>query len=112
MSFREEFSDCCPRDFPLFSAPLIAPFWHNINIVAGGNIYYRQTTDPLLINISRELLLAFDITPPDYTPINLLIVTWERVASTPFLDGVLSEMQVCPYNYANDLMSRTDTISS
>lgn len=93
LSFREEFSDCCPRDFPQFSVPLIALFWHDINIIAGGNIYYRQTADPELIDISRKLLLIFDITPPNYAPINLLIVTWERVA--PFSDGAISEKQVC-----------------
>ena len=96
LSFREEFSDCCPQDFPLFSVPLIAPFWHDINTITGGNIYYRQTADPELIDISHKLLLTFNITPPSYVPINLLIVTWERVA--PFSDDAVSENQVCPHN--------------
>ena len=93
LSFQEEFSNCCPpRDFPRFSVPLIAPFWHDINIIAGGNIYYRQTVDTELIDISRELLLTFNITPPNFAPTNLLVVTWERVA--PFSSDVPLEMQV------------------
>ena len=95
LSFQEELSDCCPRDFPLLSVPLIAPFWHNINILAGGNVYYRQTADPELITISCQLLQTFNITPPLYAPINLLIVTWERVV--PFSDGALSELVCRPH---------------
>lgn len=77
ISFRYPFTTCCgSRAFPRDS-PLIAPFWHDVNTANGGEIYYRQTSDP-------ELLTFFLGVFPDFQPTLLFIATWNRVAPSAF----------------------------
>ena len=93
LSFKYEFTKCCPpRDFPLQSVPLIAPFWHDIDVIKGGDIYYRQTSDTKLINMVHDHLVTFGITPQQFIPEYLLIVTWDRVAPFSFL---IPQVHVC-----------------
>ena len=70
--------------------PLIAPFWHDVNTVNGGEIYYRQETD-------SELLASFDLLAQDFRPKLLFIATWDRVApaaSTIHQQGLHNTFQV------------------
>ena len=91
LSFQSEFDFCCPpRDFPRFSAPLIAPYWHDIDIRFEGSVYYRQTADPSLLARSRHYLTG--ITPYDFIPTNILIVTWDRVP--PFTGIPVGDLEV------------------
>ena len=93
LSFQSGFDFCCPpRDFPLVSAPLIAPYWHDIDIRFEGSVYYRQTADPSLLALSRHYLAGHGITPYNFIPINLLIVTWDRVP--PFTGIPVRDLEV------------------
>lgn len=56
---------------------LIAPFWHDVNTLNGGEIYYRQETD-------QELLEIFDLLAHDFQPTLLFIATWDHVAPATF----------------------------
>ena len=82
ISFQQNFTQCCePRDFPRGPPPLIAPFWHDVSTINGGNIFYRQTSDSELLLNFRFYASVFSVT---FNPNSILVVTWDQVA--PFLD--------------------------
>ena len=65
----------------VFSPPIIAPFWDDINIRDGGMIYYRQE-----FNSSVADLVAQDLSTryPEvgfFYPSLVFVATWDRVAS-------------------------------
>ena len=82
LSFNDTFTLFGPRQFPLTSPPLIAPFYHDVNIERGGNIFYRQTSDPDFIAsvIANASTLSLDDDLLDFKPTLLFIATWYRVA--------------------------------
>ena len=56
----------------------IAPYWADAGIARGGEVFYRQTTDPTLLQrATDEIRAAFSI-QNDVTMKSLLIVTWYR----------------------------------
>ena len=82
ISFGIPFTRAGPLIFPLPRPPLVAPFYHDINLVRGGTIYYRQTTDDgLLETVRRRIMELSDLR--DFKPSLLFIVTWQQVA--PFV---------------------------
>ena len=79
ISFGIPFTRAGPQNFPLPRPPLVAPFYHDINLVRGGTIYYRQTTDDdLLETVRRRIMELSDLR--DFKPSLLFIVTWQQVA--------------------------------
>jgi len=79
LSFWQPFSSSFIRQFPLFTVPLIAPYWENFDLRRGGNIFYRQTSNTTLLQrVQNQLQESF---PPagDFSPTRLFIATWERV---------------------------------
>ena len=76
-SFDEYDSDPLPITF---SSPMIAFFWTDIDTRPsdGGDIYYRQSIDPLLLEKAR---LYIDSVFPllKFEPTFLFIATWHRV---------------------------------
>ena len=59
--------------------PFIAPYWADVDIRGTGEIFYRQSTDPnLLDRASREIQFALSLTHSIDIK-NLLIVTWNAV---------------------------------
>ena len=84
ISFQQSHTVCCePRDFPRGPPPLIAPFWHDVDTISGGNIFYRQTSDPQLL---LEFRLAARIHSFTFNPDSIFVVTWDRVAPFTELD--------------------------
>lgn len=63
----------------LFSPPIIAPFWDNIDITKGGNITYRLVSDNnTLQKIHREISALY----PELgnaRPRQVFLATWEHV---------------------------------
>ena len=58
---------------------IIAPYWADVDTRGTGNVYYRQTTDPILLaRATSEIRTAFPESS-NVTIINLLIATWNRV---------------------------------
>ena len=58
---------------------IIAPYWADVDIREAGRIYYRQTTDPnLLDRATREIRQRFSMSQ-NITVTNLLIATWNNV---------------------------------
>ena len=79
LSFGSSYTSTGPQTFPTFSPPLIAPFFHDIDIRNGGTIYYRQTSDPMdIISVITTLQILPNLLI--FTPTSLFIATWDRVA--------------------------------
>ncbi len=82
-----------PSPFPYSGiplVPLVAPFWHDASTIFGGKIYYRETSDPVLLQqFNKEVKNVTDI--DSFVPTALFIATWLRVppfSSFPFLSQV------------------------
>lgn len=68
-----------PRLLPLNETKFIAPYWADADLREAGQIYYRQTKDPILLaRASKEIQIAFP-TSRNVIVTNLLIVTWDAV---------------------------------
>ena len=85
LSFREEHNVANIRSFQsqdLPSIPLIAPFWADVNIEQGGEIFYRQTDSPMSLQHAVDLLQAAQVSSDvkrNFRPTNVFIATWDRV---------------------------------
>ena len=67
--------------FPLpDNVPLIAPFWDNVDIERFGNISYRETSDPTLLQKANAQLQELFPSTSSFTTTTLFIATWDRVA--------------------------------
>ena len=90
LSFRSGFFSFFPQRFPIsFSPPLIAPFWDDVDIRQFGNIYYRQTSSPTLLERARNEIQELFPSSVSFFPTRLVIATWDRVA------GFALGSQVC-----------------
>ena len=69
------------QDLP--SIPLIAPFWVDINIEGGGQIFYRQTDVLMSLQHAVDLIevarVSLDV-KRNFSPTSVFIATWDRVA--------------------------------
>ena len=63
------------------SPPIIAPFWDDIDVTKGGNIYYRQDFSLSIADqVQREIHRQY----PDvgfFHPSLVFVATWDRVAA-------------------------------
>ena len=57
----------------------IAPYWANAGITRSGEVFYRQTTDPSLLQRATDEIRAAYTIQNDVTMKSLLIVTWYRI---------------------------------
>ena len=97
LSFGTEFIHFIPRQFPITSPPLIAPFWRDFNPSVGGNITYRQSNDSFQLDGIHRLLLRLDFGHANLTvfhPDHIFVATWHRVP--PY--GSLSPIEVWIYD--------------
>ena len=68
-----------PRALPVNGARFIAPYWADTDLRGTGQVYYRQTTDPVLLaRATNEIQRAFPLSRNVFV-INLVIVTWDAV---------------------------------
>ena len=79
----------------VFSAPIIAPFWDDININNGGRIYYRQDFNLSIADqVQQEIYTQY----PDiglFYPSLVFVATWDRVAAySPSLFSRFNTFQV------------------
>ena len=79
LSFRQPFDTSTPQPFPLAGDEiLLAPFWDGHDILQGGRILYRFSTEPsLLSRVGERVGDAFELT---FAPNLLFVVTWDDVA--------------------------------
>ncbi|NWY31076.1 SNED1 protein, partial [Pheucticus melanocephalus] len=80
ISFDEPVRQYTPDPFPLADgSPFVTPFWADVDNVEGGDIFYRQSTDPALLgDISQHITQYFPESP--FTATWAFVATWDRVA--------------------------------
>ncbi|NWT11368.1 TECTA protein, partial [Vireo altiloquus] len=80
ISFDEPVRQYTPDPFPLADGQsFVAPYWADVDNVLGGDIFYRQTTNPaLLADISQDITKYFPESP--FTATWALVATWDQVA--------------------------------
>jgi len=80
ISFTTSISQYTPDSFPLAgSQEIIAPYWADVDTRGTGTIWYRETTDPdLLERADNEIRQAFP-TLLRYASEFLFIATWDHV---------------------------------
>ena len=65
----------------LFSPPIIAPFWDNIDITNGGNITYRQVSDNNTLQKIHQEISTLYPGLGNARPRLVFLATWEHVPS-------------------------------
>ena len=73
------FNDYTPKNLLNLLHRFIAPYWADVDLTGTGQVYYRQTKNPVLLaRVTNEIHRAFP-SSKNSTVVNLLIVTWADV---------------------------------
>ena len=106
LSFNTPFTSCCPpRDFPMVSPPLIAPFWLDFDLTGTNEsgIYYRQTNDSIYLEFIHTLLMNASIGGlVNFLPTQLFIATWDKVPqyqSSGSTVVIIKHLYACTYMF-------------
>lgn len=59
---------------------MVAPFWADVNTGNGGDVFYRETTDPNLLQQATDDVTAAFVDHRKFRATWLLIATWYEVA--------------------------------
>ena len=79
ISLSTSFNHWIPRLLPLNGPRFIAPYWADTDNRGIGEIYYRQTRNPVLLaRATNEIQRTFPL-HKDVIITNLVIVTWDEV---------------------------------
>ena len=80
ISLDSPFTFASPSPLPLSGTyKIIAPYWGDVDTRGTGQIFYRQTTDPnLLDRASRDIQAAYPLVK-NVVITNLFIATWDAV---------------------------------
>ncbi|NXT88252.1 TECTA protein, partial [Anhinga rufa] len=80
ISFDSRVKQYTPDPLPLADGrSFVAPYWGDVDNVRGGDIFYRETTDPaLLARITKNINQYFPKIP--YTAKWAFVATWDHVA--------------------------------
>ena len=74
-------SQYTPDAFPLGdNRSLVAPFWADADTRNGGNVFYRETTDPNLLQQATYDVTATFVDQRKFKATWLFIATWHEVA--------------------------------
>ena len=79
LSFRVPFTDSSVENFDN-SIPLIVPYLEDVDTTRSGSIYYRESSDPLLLQRAQGHIQAVFPLAIKFYPKHLFIATWYRVA--------------------------------
>ena len=80
ISFTRAVTTFTPQAFPLADdLELIAPYWSDVDTRGTGNVWYRETADPdLLERAQKEIRRAF-VAHENFVPTYLFVATWDHV---------------------------------
>ncbi|XP_027528661.1 sushi, nidogen and EGF-like domain-containing protein 1 [Neopelma chrysocephalum] len=82
VSFGTRVPEFTPQPFPLPGhRPFVAPYWADVDTRLGGDVWYRQSRDPeLLERLAQDLAPTVPPGDPPPRPTWALVATWDRVA--------------------------------
>ena len=73
------FNSFVPEALPVNETRFIAPYWADTDLRGTGEVFYRQTKDPVLLaRATNEIQTAF-LLSQDVLVTNLVIATWDAV---------------------------------
>jgi len=79
VSIGRPFNSFTPEELPLNETMIIAPYWADTDVSGTGRVFYRETTDPSLLDrATSEIRAAFSVNEY-FSVTNLLIITWDGV---------------------------------
>nr|XP_009665529.1 PREDICTED: alpha-tectorin-like isoform X1 [Struthio camelus australis]XP_009665530.1 PREDICTED: alpha-tectorin-like isoform X2 [Struthio camelus australis] len=80
ISFSSRVNQYTPDPFPLADGrTFVAPYWGDVDNVLGGEVFYRETTEPALLQrITKSINQYFPTIP--YTATWAFVATWDHVA--------------------------------
>ncbi|XP_071588840.1 sushi, nidogen and EGF-like domain-containing protein 1 [Heliangelus exortis] len=80
ISFGVKVNHYIPDPFPLADGrAFLTPFWADVNNVLGGDVFYREATDPALLgDVTRDINQYFPDVP--FAATWAFVATWDRVA--------------------------------
>ena len=74
-------SQYTPDTFPLDgNRRVVAPFWADVNTNNGGEVFYRETTDPNLLQQATDDVKSVYVGQRKFRATWLLVATWYKVA--------------------------------
>lgn len=74
-------SQFTPDAFPLGdNRRLVAPFWADVHTTRGGNVFYRETTDPNLLQQATNDVIDKFVDQTKFKATWLFIAKWNEVA--------------------------------
>uniref|UniRef100_A0A8C3PXL9 NIDO domain-containing protein n=1 Tax=Chrysolophus pictus TaxID=9089 RepID=A0A8C3PXL9_CHRPC len=80
ISFDTQVKQYTPDPFPLADGrPFVTPYWGDVDNVLGGEIFYRQTTDPALLKLITQNINQYFPSIP-FTAKWAFVATWDHVA--------------------------------
>ncbi|XP_077312589.1 uncharacterized protein LOC143933542 isoform X4 [Lithobates pipiens] len=80
LSFGSPISQFVPQALPVaFGNPFLAIFWADVDNRLAGDIYYRETTDPVLLSRATSDIRSY-FNAVDFTAQWAFVATWHRVA--------------------------------
>ena len=70
---------------------MVAPYWADADTTNGGNIYYRESTDAVILStINADIAGTYSSQLPSFTATWAYIATWDRVAAYGGSSSVVS----------------------
>lgn len=80
ISFNVQVSQFTPEAFPLSdSRSFIAPLWADVHNGIRGDVYYRESTDPELLERASQDIRKYFKNMPTFTATWVFITTWHQV---------------------------------
>ena len=87
LSFNQACNVITPQPFPYKGYALISLFWENFETARFGHVYYRTTTDSLLLTRTQRYVEDTFPSIGGFNPSYLLIATWDRVPQNTVYSG-------------------------
>jgi len=96
ISFQSPYSSHIPNQFTstFGNIVIVAPFWADFNPSANGAVFYRTTSEELVLNQAAEMITSIDKNFSSYHPTLAIVATWYRV---PLFGGGSNRVRLAPY---------------
>lgn len=82
ISFERSVRQFTSNPFPLVENPdlmLIAPYWADVDTRGTGTVWYRQTSNEILLLQARRAIRSAFVNQMTFQPTMLFIATWDHV---------------------------------
>ena len=81
ISFTTPVGQYTPDEFPLETLAIIAPYWADVDTRGTGSVWYRETTNDVLLGRARDAIQSvfLDTNVDGFSLTLLFIATWDHV---------------------------------